>query len=59
MEEKKQSVSTTEVRGSPSSQINNNTKRNKNAFPHWDALIQQMDITQNKNMQEERRKNKL
>jgi len=33
MEEKKQSVSTTEVRGSPSSQINNNTKRNKNAFP--------------------------
>ena len=50
MEEKKQSVSTTEVRGSPSSQINNNTIRNKNAFPHWDALIQQMDITQNKNM---------
>ena len=50
MEEKKQSVSTTEVRGSPSSQSNNNTKRNKNAFPHWDALIQQMDITQNKNM---------
>ena len=27
MEEKKQSVSTTEVRGSPSSQINNNTKQ--------------------------------
>lgn len=49
MEEKKNAAPTAEVRGSPTSQINKNTKQNNSAFPHWNALIHQMGITQNKN----------
>lgn len=50
MEEKKKAAPAAEVRGSPSSQDSKNASHPQNAFPHWDALIRQMGITQNKNM---------